>query len=211
MNRFPEVMPILSAGRHRNPKQGACFMEFASYLAGERWSDRPACTHPLLAMLARDVNDLTSDEGRARLVHLIPRVVGLNSDDPIVTATIAMRAAAAAYPVASLDRQRALAAGMLNLLSTVTTPALRSIADRAFAQAPDGERWARRFLARGLVATPFGRRAANSIVNTATLGLALACVPDVDDRLVALLAVAIDDTERLVRGTPSPAPQLVPA
>jgi len=28
-------------------------MEFASYLAGERWSDHPACTHPLLAVLAR--------------------------------------------------------------------------------------------------------------------------------------------------------------
>jgi hypothetical protein len=27
-------------------------MEFASYLAGERWSDRPACTRPLLAELA---------------------------------------------------------------------------------------------------------------------------------------------------------------
>ena len=53
MNTFPSVMPILSAGRHRSPRQGACFMEFASYLAGERWSDHPACTHPLLAALAR--------------------------------------------------------------------------------------------------------------------------------------------------------------
>ena len=30
-------------------------MEFASFLAGERWSDHPACTHPLLAGVARDV------------------------------------------------------------------------------------------------------------------------------------------------------------
>lgn len=202
MNTIPQIMPILSPGRHRSAKQGACFMEFASYLAGERWSDRPACTHPLLAMLARDVNDLTSDAGRAGLVHLIPRVVGLTSDDPIVTATIAMRAAAAAYPIASLDRQRALAAGMLNLLATVDSPALRIIADRAFAEAPDGERWAQRFLSRGLLATPFGRRAATSIVNTATLGIALACVSDADARLVALLSQTIDDTERLVRGTP---------
>ncbi len=28
-------------------------MELASYLAGERWSDHPACTHPLLAEAAR--------------------------------------------------------------------------------------------------------------------------------------------------------------
>ena len=31
----PDVMPILSPGRHRSPRRGACFMEFASYLAGE--------------------------------------------------------------------------------------------------------------------------------------------------------------------------------
>ena len=34
-------------------------MELASYLAGERWSAHPPCTHPLLAALARDVNDHT--------------------------------------------------------------------------------------------------------------------------------------------------------
>ena len=44
----PDVMPHLSAGRHRNPRRGACFMEFASYLAGERWSDHPACTDRVL-------------------------------------------------------------------------------------------------------------------------------------------------------------------
>ena len=36
-------------------------MEFASYLAGERWSDHPRCTHPLLSAVARLVNDNTSD------------------------------------------------------------------------------------------------------------------------------------------------------
>ena len=62
----PELVPVLSWGNHRSPRQGACFMELASYLAGERWSDDPACTPPLLAALARDVNDYTSDAGRAR-------------------------------------------------------------------------------------------------------------------------------------------------
>ena len=55
---LPELVPVLSRGKHRSPRHGACFMELASYLAGERWSDHPACTHPLLAALARDVNDL---------------------------------------------------------------------------------------------------------------------------------------------------------
>ena len=53
MARTPDHMPVLSRGKHRNARKGACFMEFASYLAGERWSDHPACTHPLLAAMAR--------------------------------------------------------------------------------------------------------------------------------------------------------------
>ena len=47
--QLPDLLPVLSRGKHRNPRKGACFMELASYLAGERWSDHPACTHPLLA------------------------------------------------------------------------------------------------------------------------------------------------------------------
>ena len=47
-------------------------MELASLLAGEPWSDHPACTHPLLAAVARHVNDHTSDGGRQRLTELIP-------------------------------------------------------------------------------------------------------------------------------------------
>ena len=66
---LPELVPVLSRGKHRSPRQGACFMELASYLAGERWSDHPACTHPLLAALARDVNDYSSDAGRSRLAR----------------------------------------------------------------------------------------------------------------------------------------------
>ena len=211
MNSFPSVMPILSAGRHRNPRQGACFMEFASYLAGERWSDHPACTHPLLASLARDVNDLTSNSARSSLVHLIPRVVGLTSNDPLVTATIAMRAGAAAYPIASLERQRAVATGMLNVLATIDTPALRLIAEGAFDQAPDARRWAQRFLDRGSLRIDFGIRAAAAMVNTSTIGIALACVPDPDARLANLLEQAITDTEFLVRGSAQQTADLVTA
>src|SRR3954469_3458577 len=68
--RTPELLPKLSRGTHRSVRKGACFMERASFLAGERWSDHPACTHPLLAALARDVNDCTSDANRQRLVTL---------------------------------------------------------------------------------------------------------------------------------------------
>ena len=94
----PDVMPILSPGRHRSPRRGACFMEFASYLAGERWSDHPKCTNGSLAHLARLVNDLASDAARARLTPLIPAVIGLTSDDPMLDVRLAVRAASAALP-----------------------------------------------------------------------------------------------------------------
>ncbi|MDX6241462.1 MAG: hypothetical protein QOG10_6286, partial [Kribbellaceae bacterium] len=76
MDKSDLAVPVLSRGKHRNPRKGACFMEFASYLAGEPWSDHPACTHPLLAGVARDVNDCTTDAGRSRLAPLIPSVIG---------------------------------------------------------------------------------------------------------------------------------------
>jgi hypothetical protein len=91
--RPPGLLPELSRGKHRSPMKGACFMELASFLAGERWSDHPACTHPLLAALARDVNDCTSHANRQRLAELIPSVIGLTSDDPHLDALIAQCAA----------------------------------------------------------------------------------------------------------------------
>ncbi|MGH8944263.1 MAG: hypothetical protein ACRDWF_15710, partial [Acidimicrobiia bacterium] len=107
----PEMVPVLSKGKHRSPHKGACFMEYASFLAGERWSDHPRCTHPLLAGVARDINDHTSDAGRYRLVPLIPSVVGLNGEDPRVDVGIAARCALVALPVVAEPRQRALATG----------------------------------------------------------------------------------------------------
>src|SRR5690606_9481396 len=80
----PDLVPQLSRGKHRNPRKGACFMELASYLAGERWSDHPSCTHPLLSTMARLVNDHTTDDGRDRLGRLVPSVIGLTSEDPRV-------------------------------------------------------------------------------------------------------------------------------
>ncbi len=109
----PDLVPQLSRGKHRSPRKGACFMELASYLAGERWSDRPSCTHPLLAALARLVNDHTTDAGRGDLAPLVPSVIGLTSDDPRVDVRIALRAAITALPVAAAERQRVLAVSIL--------------------------------------------------------------------------------------------------
>lgn len=189
-------MPILSAGRHRTPKQGACFMEFASYLAGEKWSDHPDCTHPVLAALARDVNDLTSDATRASLTTHIHRVVGLTSDDSLFAATIAVHCASAALPIASLERQRALAVGILNTVASTGSIELHAVAAMAFESAPDTERWARKHL-NSAVSRGFTTRTAIAMVHTAAVGIALACVPDADDRLRELLAGTIELAEAL--------------
>src|SRR4029434_3262757 len=110
----PNLFPILSPGKHRNPRTGACFMELASLLAGERFSDHPACTHPLLAAVARHVNDYTSDAGRSRLAELIPSVIGLTGDDRHIAAQIALGSARLALPVVAAEGQRVLAVGVLS-------------------------------------------------------------------------------------------------
>jgi hypothetical protein len=72
----PSGMPLLSAGAHRRPTEGACVMEYVSVLAGARWSDHPRCTDPALAELARRVNDDVGAASRPALAALAPRLVG---------------------------------------------------------------------------------------------------------------------------------------
>jgi hypothetical protein len=195
------MIPVLSKGKHRNPRRGACFMEFASFLAGERWSDHPACTHPLLAGVARDVNDHMSDEGRDRLVTMIPSVVGLTGDDPAVDVGIAVRCATVALPISAHFRQGALAAGILaarqvfaGMDTRADTTRLWADAHRALRAVPGATRWARGFVTdTPIPAKTFLRRSAPSIVRVSVTGIAEACVPDPDTHLHRLLDTVIRD------------------
>ena len=203
--QLPDFIPVLSRGKHRNPRKGACFMEFASYLAGERWSDHPACTHPLLAALARHVNDCTSDAARGRLVGLVPSVVGLTSDDLHVDARIALRAARTGLPVVAEERQRVLAVSVLTcerVLAEMDGTPLHSLSDesrRVLADVPHAARWAKGFT-HGIPASPkgFRRYAAPSMVRYAVEGIALSTWSDPDGLLHDLLVGAIDDCAALV-------------
>lgn len=180
-------------------------MEYASFLAGERWSDHPRCTHPLLAGVAQGVNDHTSDAARSRLVGLIPSVIGLTGDDSRVDARIAIRCAAVALPIVAEHRQRALAVGLLaarraladlgdGTASAMGTTGLFDHARRALATTPHAARWAEEFAA-GTHLTPraFQRRAALTVVRVAVAGIAEACIPDPDMLLYELLAIVISD------------------
>jgi hypothetical protein len=206
---IPDVLPVLSRGKHRNPKRGACFMEMASYLAGEKWSDHPSCTHPLLADVARNVNDRTTDAGRPRLAPMIPVVIGLTTDDPRADARIALRCALAALPVASAERQRSLAVAalscerMLAVYGEHPRGEVSRATRRALDEVPSASQWAARFAARaGLdrVETSerrFRRYAAPGIVNLAARSIAEAAVPDQDGLLRSMLDAAIAECQAL--------------
>jgi hypothetical protein len=198
--RLPDLVPTLSRGKHRNPRKGACFMEFASFLAGERWSDHPACTHPLLAHLARLVNDHTSDAGRHDLVPFIPAVIGLTSDDPHVDVRIVLRAATTALPVVAEGRQRVMAVAVLaanRLLADLDGRPPGSLDERsrqALSDVPHAATWAGRFTRDAPISlTAFRRRGAPSAVTQAVAGIAAACVRDPDGLLRDLLVAVIDD------------------
>jgi len=197
---LPELVPILSRGKHRSPRKGACFMEMASYLAGERWSDHPRCTHPLLASVARLVNDLTSDGARRRLVELIPSVIGLTTTDPRADVRIALRCATMALPIASAERQNVLAVSVLAAEGTLATlegrppGRLSATSVRAMHSAPLAARWGCTF-ASGLDVSVdgFRRFGAPKAVGVAVPGIAEACVPDPDARLYQLLIAVIGE------------------
>jgi hypothetical protein len=209
----PELMPVLSRGKHRNLRRGACFMEMASFLAGERWSDHPACTHPLLAEIARLVNDCVTDQLRPRLLPMIPSVIGLTSDDLRIDVAIALRSAVVALPIAAEPRQLVLATAILRCERVLAgldgrdpdsvSPQSRQVLD----QVPKAEAWARSFSSRQPVSLrTFRKQIAPRVVNIAVESIALACAPDVEQHLIDLLASAIADCEALI-STPAASKQ----
>jgi len=77
----PTGLSALSRGRHRDPTDGACLMEYTAFLAGEPHTDQPASVHPILAAIARVTNDALTDAERAALAPLAPRLLGTQNPD----------------------------------------------------------------------------------------------------------------------------------
>ena len=201
----PDGVPVLSRGRHRSPRRGACFMEFASYLAGERWSDHPACTHPLLGQLARQVNDNLSDGDRQKLVPLIPSVVGRLGDEH-TWITLPVAVASSVILEVPEQTQRALAAGLLSAerLCAEAGPDLGATQRQARAAldlVPGAVAWVQRLRIRARI-TPrvFAERSAPTMISCVVSGLVESEAPDRTRRLLALLEAAI-------AACPSPEPE----
>ncbi|MEV5436484.1 hypothetical protein AB0K80_10675 [Streptomyces sp. NPDC052682] len=65
--RSPDGLPEPGRFSHLHPDDGACLMEAAALLATGRLTDSPPGTHPVLAGLARAVNDAVGDTTRRAL------------------------------------------------------------------------------------------------------------------------------------------------
>jgi hypothetical protein len=213
--RLPDSVPVLSRGKHRNPRKGACFMELASFLAGEPWSDHPACTHPLLAVLARDVNDQVGDGARREIARFVPDVIGLNLRDPAIDPLLAREIALTALPIVSAERQRVAAVGLLRCEQALDELAGRpaggvpSRVHSALDGVPHARDWAHAFCRRGFGSLDeFATRSAPAIVHACVVGIAEAAIRDPERVLVDLLRRSIADCGTWMGPRRSPVPRV---
>ena len=120
-------------------------------------------------------------------------------------ATTALRAALAALPIAAASRQHVLATAVLGcerILAELDGRDLDSLSpqsSQALDQIPEAAAWARSFSGRIRGSHRiFRAQTAPHILNLAVEGIALACAPDVEQRLVDLLAAVIADCQALI-------------
>ena len=83
-------LPTVSFGVGQHPRTDAptgdrdlCIMEAVAYIAGEPWSDSPACASPVISAFLRSWNDALSDADRDRLLPAavwVTRLVGSRGD-----------------------------------------------------------------------------------------------------------------------------------
>lgn len=115
MAKTPTALPILAAGRHRSPRHGACLMEYTSVLAGERFSDSPHCTDPVLAAVARAVNDYSSDASRQRIAPFAGDLTTAHGAGDDIQRGIVRRCLLTALRYADGSRRQVLLVALLGL------------------------------------------------------------------------------------------------
>ena len=69
----------LGRGNHRPGSDDPCVMEAAALLAGETWTDHPACVSPVIAAFLRRWNDALGDEDRQSLKPFARKVLVTNT------------------------------------------------------------------------------------------------------------------------------------
>jgi hypothetical protein len=150
-------------------------MEAAALLSGQPHTDRPTCVHPLIAAVARIVNDAVSDQARQRLLRLVPATISTATTDPGVVDDLVQLVCGRGLPVAL----------------PIWAPALR----RALRQAHRRHR--------GFPLTRWQLRRAEAAVRYATISMALASA-DRDHDLTTLLTDCLAAVERVNDQRPQP-------
>ena len=160
----------LDRGCHTGPEAGGCVMEWVSALAGEPWSDHPACTSPVIAAYVRILNDEMSDTERQCLVAYIPRLVGTTATPQVevrrayMAADTAVRVfAPAGLRAAGITEQAERLAGLPEIVDVAAAWAARAAAATAEAGEVAGSAaWAARAAAAAAAAAEAGGAAESS-------------------------------------------------
>ena len=199
MTFVPDIVPMLSSGKHRSPRSGGCFMEIASFLSGERWSDHPKCTDPTLAELGRCVNDAMPEDMRFLLAPMIPSVIGTGGrsrpDQVHIAALVVHDCALVALPLVTV-KTRPLACALLvaeRLLGANTDRAVAALATH-----PDAWEFAQGFLRENpgpwMDSHAYLTLAAPKAVRCAVQTVSEELGADAPEVLVKMLGTAIDTT-----------------
>ncbi len=185
-------VPLLAAGRHTHPRRGGCLVEVAGALPGGPWTDRPAWVDPVLAALARAVNDATSDPGRRALAPLAPWLLGPPGPDQHLAGALAvLHTAGTALSAADPAQARVLSAALDAGGAARAVEPARHL--------PSGRLQHLRWRRRAVHAVRFA--AAVVAGNAGPAGQAAA-----DDELRRLLTGAVDRWRHACRLPPVPAP-----
>ena len=67
---------VLDKGSHPSPDDGMCVMEAVAVVAGETFSDHPACASPMIGAFLRSWNDTLNDEDRQQLKRYVTLLPG---------------------------------------------------------------------------------------------------------------------------------------
>ena len=214
MQRTPTGLPVLARGKHRSPRRGACLMEYTSLLAGQRWSDAPACTHPALAALARAVNDCTSDAARQQLVELAPLLASAPAPErrgasDLVGPVLARAALLQALAVTTGVRRRTLLVALLGAdAACPPSPGPDAAAVRSLLEEPDLDVRAAVSFVQGIAAPrTYNLRGVTAGLHLAVRAIVDGAGPRSDDLLRGLL---VDAVARVRQTAPVPAPVPLP-
>ena len=177
----------LKSGSH-NPPNGhfeACVMEAAAYVAGEPWSDHPACACPIITAFMISWNDgLPNDEERARLLlPLIPKIVGTRGSADLQSRRATMAAdwlvrvhTPAWLRLAGLNDEAAALANFPEITNFAKTPSI--IAPLEASRQAAQKKWAAARDAAGAAAGAAARDAAWAAAGVAAWDAACAAARD---------------------------------